>query len=238
MLEGLSEDQVIGHGNILFVSSTEPIAVALTWTLLVLSQLPELRSALRTDLRARQGRTTAPHAARPQRLSLLECVIYESLRLLPPNGFMARLTTCPTSLCGSLLPARCEVVLCPVLAHRDPERYERPDEFLPARWHETRPSPFDYFPFGAGGHACPGRSLALHLMTTALSFLLERFDLVLSGDQPVDWRVHIMFMPSSDPSITILPADTAESSGGRLLGPIGQLLRFAELDAGSNAREA
>lgn len=234
-----SKDQVVGHSNILFVSSTEPIAVALTWVLLILSQLPGLRGALREELRGRKDDRAEPGSGRTNRPSLLDCVIYESLRLLPPNGFMARVTTRPTSLCGSPLPVRSEVVLCPLLAHRDAERYERADEFLPARWRHARPSPFDYFPFGAGGHACPGRGLALYLMETVLSVLLKRFDLVLSEDQAVDWRVHIMFMPSSDPSVAVLPAGAkGPQAGGMLLGPVARLLRFPEGQTSDDIRVA
>jgi cytochrome P450 len=234
-----SKDQVVGHSNILFVSSTEPIAVALTWVLLILSQFPELRGALREELRGGKDDRAEARPGRTKRPSLLDCVIFESLRLLPPNGFMARVTTQQTSLCGSPLPVRCEVVLCPLLAHRDAERYERADEFLPSRWLHARPSPFDYFPFGAGGHACPGRGLALYLMKTVLSGLLERFDLVLSEDQAVDWRVHIMFMPSSDPSVAVLPAGAkGPQAGGTLLGAVAQLLRFPERQTSDNTRVA
>jgi cytochrome P450 len=234
-----SKEQVVGHSNILFVSTTEPIAVALTWILLILSQLPGLRGALRDELRGRKNERAEPGPGRPKRPSLLDCVILESLRLLPPNGFMARVTMQPTSLCGSPLPDRCEVVLCPLVAHRDAERFERADEFLPARWHDARPSPFDYFPFGAGGHACPGRGLAHYLMNTVLSVLLERFDLVFSEDQAVDWRVHIMFMPSADPSVAVLTAGAkGPQVGGRLLGPVARLLRFPELQTSDDIRAA
>lgn len=204
---GLSEDEVVGHANILFVSSTEPIAVALTWTLLILSQLPELRAELRRDA------------------LVLDRVISESLRILPPNGIMVRLTTCPTTLAGIELPERCEVVLSPFVAHRDPERFPRPQQFLPSRWLQSRPSPFEYFPFGAGGHACVGRGLALRLMHATLTFLIARHDLLLDGDQEIDWRLHIMFMPANDPSMLVHPAGTS-TVGGNLGGPVGALLDF------------
>jgi cytochrome P450 len=212
---GLTEDEVVGHANILFISSSEPIAVALTWTLLILSQLPALRCALRDEL-------SAGPAAHP---SHLDRVISESLRLLPPNALMARITTRPLSLCGTELPANCEVVLSPFVAHRDAERFPDPRAFRPSRWIEARPSPFDYFPFGAGGHACVGRGLALHLMKRALSFLLTRYDLVLAGDQEIDWRVHIMFMPHDDPSFLVAGP---HSRGGKLRGAVGDLLSLVE----------
>jgi cytochrome P450 len=43
----LTDDELIAHGNVLFMSSSEPIAVSLTWTLLLLSQRDDLRRAIR-----------------------------------------------------------------------------------------------------------------------------------------------------------------------------------------------
>ena len=205
---GLTEDEIVGHGNILFVSSTEPIAVALTWTLLILSQLPELRRSLRSHP------------------SLLDSVIAESLRILPPNAIMVRVTARPVSLGGVELPARCEVILCPWVTHRDARIFPEPDAFRPSRWRDARPSPFEYLPFGGGGHLCAGRGLALELMKAVLSFLVARYDLVLAGDQEVDWRVHIMFMPRNDPAFLIRTPE-ASQEGGTLRGPLAALLSFA-----------
>jgi hypothetical protein len=77
---------------------------------------------------------------------------------------------------GILLPARCEVILSPFISHRDETAFHLPNEFLPNRWRGAPPSPFVYFPFGAGGHSCIGRSIAMDIIKTALTFLLPRFD--------------------------------------------------------------
>lgn len=201
----LSEDEAVGHANILFVSATEPVAVALTWTLLLLSQQPELRRAVRDDPAA------------------LDDVLRESLRLLPPNGFMVRTTTRPVRLGGLWLPAHSEVILCPLLAHRDAMVFGRPQAFLPHRWRSTRPAPFEYFPFGAGDHACVGRSLGMDLLRLALGFVVQRFDTVLDADQTIDWRLHIMFMPRAEIPVRFEPAATA-TDGGRWAGPVSDLV--------------
>jgi cytochrome P450 len=204
----LSEDEVIGHTNVLFMSCTEPIAVALTWILLLLSQLPACRERVRRES------------------ALLDWVIAETLRLLPPNAFMVRVTTRAIVLHGIRLPPGCELMLCPLLAHRDPQRFAQPDEFRPQRWREVKPSAFEYFPFGAGGHACVGRRLAQALLRTCVSTLTRHFELTLSEDQSIDWRLHIMLMPRADPTLTVQRAAACRRPGGRLLGPVGELVQF------------
>jgi cytochrome P450 len=223
----LSEDEVVGHSNILFVSATEPIAVALTWILLVLSQLPAWRKTLRNEVRARLGTNEYPTMEQLGKLTLLDGVINETLRLLPPNAFMVRITTEPVSLNGVQLPARCEVVLCPFLAHRDNDCFPRPNEFRPGRWKGPPPSPFAYFPFGAGGHSCVGKGLATYLIKTALAFLLPRHDFILAGDQQIDWRVNIMLTPRSDPAVRVRSRhSSARMRPGRLGGQVRALLNL------------
>jgi len=205
-----SEDEACAHGNVTFMSTNEPIAVALTWTLLILSQMPELRRALRE-------RINSP---------LLHSVVNESLRLFTPNALMSRITTRDTSLGDIPLPARCELVLCPFLAHRDAKVFPRPAEFLPVRWQSTKPSPFDYFPFGAGGHTCIGRSLGLKMITATIAFLMQRYELVLAGDQEIDWAIDIIFTPANDPIMTVQEPGMSDREAGRLLGPVSELFQI------------
>jgi cytochrome P450 len=220
----VSEDELVAHSNVLFVSSNEPIAVSLTWILLILSQLTDLRFELRRELHEASPKDAEPTRWNFARLPLLDAVINESLRLLTPNALMVRVTTRPALLCGVRLPERCEIVLCPFLAHRDAERFPRPNEFLLSRWNGTRPSPYEYFPFGAGGHSCVGRFIATYVIKAALAFLMPRYELVLAEDQEIDWRIHIMFMPRNEPIMTVSAPGVSTLKGGKLLGPVGDLI--------------
>jgi cytochrome P450 len=220
----MSEDELIGHTSILFTSVCEPIAVGLTWTLLVLSQLPELRRRLRMSSHdPTPGIPGAPNRS----LSLTECVLNESLRLLPPNAVMVRTMRRTGSLGGTALPAGCEVVLCPYVAHRDETVFTHARRFDPSRWIDARFSQYEYLPFGAGTHSCVGRGLATHLMVGALGFLAQRFEIVLAKDQAVDWRLHVQFMPRNDPSVFIAGAGSPPPGDGKLRGPVGDMLDLA-----------
>jgi cytochrome P450 len=213
----MTEDQAVGHLNVLFISSTEPLAVALSWTVLILSQLPQLRAALREEMIAANGRLEG--------MVLMNGIIQESLRLLPPNAFMVRLTSQPARLGNVTLPAHCEVILCPFVSHRDAAAFGNPMRFQPERWKGPPPSPWIYFPFGAGGHACVGKVVAMRLLKTALAFLLSRFDLVLQDDQEVDWRLHVQFMPATDPIMAAYRVGSPEAlRAGKLGGPVGNLI--------------
>lgn len=204
---GLSEDEAVGHANILFVSATEPVAVALTWTLLVLSQAPHWRAAARNDAGALEG------------------VLLESLRMLPPNTFMSRVATGGAVLGGVALPARTELVISAFAEHRDGAVFADPDTFMPQRWRSARPGAFQFMPFGAGTHSCIGRSMGMDLLRSALTFLLRRFDIVLHADQDIDWYVHTMLLPRADIQVRFT-APGADRPAGRWRGAVSDLLNI------------
>lgn len=207
---GLSEDDLVGHGNILYVSATEPVAAALAWTLILLSSRPHTRAALRAEGARGEG-------------ALLDGVLLESARLLPPNALMVRRTLAEVALDGVPLPERCEILLSPFVAHRDPTRFPDPDAFRPERWAGPAPGPYEFLPFGGGEHRCVGRSLAMDLLRAGLGALLERFDPVLAEDQELDWTLHVQLSPTGDPSF-LLEDPSLGVVGGRLLGPVAALL--------------
>lgn len=222
MADDLDEDAFVGHANVLFISCNEPVAVALTWTLLAISQLPRLQTRLRAESIANDSRDgrTAPS------MPLLESVLSESLRVLTPNALMVRVMREPVVLGGYRLPVGCEVWLCPFLSHRDPQWFPEPQRFSPSRWTGLRPSAYAYFPFGAGGHGCVGRALALRMLHTALSALLREGTIVLDGDADVDWRVQVMLMPTVDPALRMY--DASPPMRGRMHGGIADIVELSD----------
>jgi cytochrome P450 len=69
---------------------------------------------------------------------------------------------------GTKLPKGAVLHICLGSANRDPERFERPDEFDPLR------PPKPTFGFGSGPHVCLGQHVARAEMTVAINALLDR----------------------------------------------------------------
>jgi cytochrome P450 len=141
---------------------------------------------------------------------------------------MARVTTRPTRLGDAALPAGTEIALCPLVAHRDPARFPDPDRFLPERWTTARPSPFEYLPFGAGGHVCAGRALATALLASVLAELVPVHELVLATEQAVDWRLHIQLLPRVDPVMRIRSPGSRARPAAAWRGSVAELVRLSE----------
>ena len=101
--------------------------------------------------------------------------VWETLRLTPPTWITARITTEPVDLAGTEVPAGRVVLVSPLLLGRLTELVPGDPElvagFDPSRWEDPTQRPGAWLPFGAGPHACPGRTLGMaqlvHLATWA-----------------------------------------------------------------------
>ena len=215
----LGEDAAVSHLNVLFMSIVEPVTVAAAWLLLALSQRADLRRSARDAYRRRRDSSGAADA--------LDLIILETLRLLSPNALMVRAAARDVDLDGIRLPKGTEILLVPFLSHRDPESFQDPHSFRPSRWQTAEPSPFGYLPFGAGHHACPGRTLASALTRAIAGEVLTRMDLVLTAEQEIDWALDITFKPRSDIEMSARPLLDVEENGDiKWRGPISTLIQF------------
>jgi cytochrome P450 len=106
----------------------------------------------------------------------LEGIVEEGLRLLPPVHTMFRTVTRPTELNGSELSEGERVVLLYAAANRDPDKFENPDAFCPAR-----ANPRQHIAFGIGPHYCAGATLARAEIHVLLEALAKRPPLELVG---------------------------------------------------------
>lgn len=222
----LSDEELIAHGNVLFMSSSEPVAVTLTWVLLILSQCRDLRRAIREEVKSAFAGKSIPVYFPEATLPLLNSVVLETLRLLPPNAIMVRLTTRATQILAHNLPDACEVIVSPYVAHRDSDIYPEPDRFDPLRWKELNPPAYSYFPFGIGSRYCLGKPLANFIIVSMLARVLNEYDVILDHDQSIDWKMDITLMPSNEPLVRLVPAASSADviPAAQIKGPLTELM--------------
>jgi cytochrome P450 len=186
----LSDEELIGHAFTLFVAGHETTSNALAATLLLLEQHPAILSDLLDELDGVLGgaAATLEHTGK---LPLLEGVIKESLRLLPPAIIGIRIAAHDTQLGGYAIPKGANVVYSEFVTQRMPDIYAEPDRFKPERWLAIDPSTYEYLPFSAGPHMCIGWAFAMQELRVVLAMILQRFRLSLVAGTPVDLTVRM-----------------------------------------------
>ena len=119
---------------------------------------------------------------------VLEKAVEETLRHEPPIARIRRLCAQSYELGGVLIREGEPVAVVVAAAHRDPEKFQRPDEFdlhraMPRRGH---------FSFGRGTHLCLGAPLARLETVVAVQQFLDRFPRArLASSSAPAWRESI-----------------------------------------------
>jgi cytochrome P450 len=191
----LDEDDLIGHAGVIFAAGHETSTNALAWTFLLLSQHPDVAADLSDELDS-VLRGAPPTVDDLARLPLLDAVVKESMRVLPPVPLHPRIVAEDSELGGHRLPAGSELFLSIFHMHHDPDVFPEPDAFRPRRWETAKPSVYEYNPFSAGPRMCIGASFATMEIKIVLATLLQRFSLEMpERGARVDPRVAITMAP-------------------------------------------
>ena len=104
----------------------------------------------------------------------LGAVIKETQRLMPTVPMsLPRRVVHDVDIQGTWIPRGALLFLSTYLEHRNPQVFDRPHEFDPARWATVKPTPFEFFPYGAGARRCLGASFAEMQLRTTFELLLE-----------------------------------------------------------------
>ena len=178
MREELIRDEV----RTLLLAGHETTALALTFTLFVLAQHPEVEAKLVAELDdVLDGRPAT--AADAEALEFTDRVVTESMRLYPPVHGILREASEDVELGGYTVPEGSTLSINQWTVHRDPRFYDDPMAFRPDRWtpeFERSLPRFAYFPFSGGPRRCVGDRFAMLEAKLVLATLYQHrhFELV------------------------------------------------------------
>jgi cytochrome P450 family 110 len=159
----------------MLLAGHETTATALAWVVSHVLGNTEVRARLLDELRQ-----AGPVPLDPQqvtKLEYLDAVCRETLRLTPIVPLVGRRLTRPMTIGGIDLPAGAVAAPCIYLAHRRPDRWPAPTRFRPERFLESKPTPYEFLPFGGGVRRCLGMAFALVEMKIVLAEVMSRVEL-------------------------------------------------------------
>lgn len=222
-----TEDEVLGHAGAIFGAGYETSANTLAWTIFLLAQHPQIAADLLDELdNVLHG--DAPTVKQLQHLPLLDHVVKESLRVLPPIPLNARVLVQSTELGNYTLFPGTEIFISIYHTHHMGELYSRPHVFDPQRWEYITPSIFEYHPFSAGPRMCIGSSFAMMETKIILAMLVQRYRLQCVPGSRVDRSGLIVLTPKGPLSMVIYKQDKQFSQIGRITGNIHEMVSLPE----------
>lgn len=193
--EPMSNAQLRDELMTLLLAGHETTATALAWTMHRILSEPGVHDGVRAEIARAGGQGVAVEDL--SRLEYLDAVVKETLRLNPVLPDVMRIVQRPVRIGGVDLPAGVGVAPNIYAAHRRPETWPEPERFRPERFLGTRPSPYEYLPFGGGGRRCLGMAFALYEMKVVLATLFARADFALAPGYGVRVvRRNVTWVPS------------------------------------------
>ncbi|PBK99440.1 cytochrome P450 [Armillaria gallica] len=176
MSDNIMVDQVLtflGAGH-------ETTASGLTWTLWLLANNKEYQSRLRDEVTPVFQENSRPDYRTLNGLEWLDCVIMESLRVMPPIPTTVRKTATTDYIDGVLVPEGTLLQICIRQINTWKHVWgEDAEKFRPERWFNLpkayNPS-YSHLSFLSGPHSCIGKTMAIIEMKAVLASLILNFD--------------------------------------------------------------
>jgi len=176
---GMSDQQLRDEVATVFLAGHETTALALSYTLRLLSLHPQVARRLVAEVDEVLGDRPATMADLP-RLRLCDAVLRESMRLYPPVYLVGRELLEDREIAGFEVPRGSQALMSQWVVHRDPRWFEMPELFWPDRWLEgiaQRVHRFAYFPFGGGPRICVGNHFAMLEGVLVLATLVQMIEI-------------------------------------------------------------
>ncbi|KAE8683746.1 CYP736A12 protein [Hibiscus syriacus] len=182
------EQYIIGRENIrailvdMVAASFDTTTTAIEWTLSELLRHPRVMTCLQQELETVIGRNRMVEEADLPKLTYLDMVVKESLRLHPVAPLLIpHESTEDITVTGYFIPKKSRIVVNTWSIGRDPKVWsDNAEEFFPERFEDSsidlRGHDFQLIPFGAGRRGCPGMQLGLTTMRLIIAQLVHCFD--------------------------------------------------------------
>ena len=195
--EAMTDTQLRDEVLTFFAAGHETTALALTWTLYLLSRHPDIERTLHdeVDRVPGDGETTF---ADVEALSYTRMVIEEAMRLFPPVYSLSRTALADDEVGGHRIRAGSVVNISPYVTHRNPRLWRDPLRFDPERFTPDRVKErhrYAYLPFGGGPRICVGRGFAMAEACLVLATIARAYRLRVAPGHRVEAHGRITLRP-------------------------------------------
>ncbi|NXX66379.1 CP24A protein, partial [Spizella passerina] len=162
-------------------------ANSLLWALYNLSRNPHVQQKLFQEIQRVLGAQQSPSAESLRSMPYLKACLKESMRLTPSVPFTTRTIDTEMVLGNYMLPKGTVLMINSHALGCSEDCFRGWAEFRPERWlHRGSIQPFSHVPFGMGRRMCVGRRLAELQLHLALCWLIRRYRVLATDQEPLE----------------------------------------------------
>lgn len=173
----MTPEDLVHNMQFFIVAGHETTALAISWALYLLANIPEYQDRARAEATAQLNGRVA-NADDLNAMPFIEQILEEAMRLYPPVGLLARTVLEEDELCGRIMRPN-DTIFLPIWAlHRHETWWDTPNAFDPDRFSPSISAgrdKYQYLPFGAGPRVCVGANFAMMQAQIILATLVQRF---------------------------------------------------------------
>ncbi|XP_023235118.1 cytochrome P450 4C1-like [Centruroides sculpturatus] len=199
----LSEKDIIKEMVFFMFAAFDTTAHVMSWSLYFLGRFHEIQDKVYLELQSIFENDMNRNITVDDLLKMtyLECVIKESMRICPPVPVIARKNPYEIKIDDYILPPKSFISICIHAIHHNHSVYENPelfdpDRFLPENFKKLHP--YGFLPFSAGPRNCLGFKLAMVEMKTILANVLRNFKVYsLDPQEKIVTSAEVLLRPIS-----------------------------------------
>ncbi|CDP12827.1 unnamed protein product [Coffea canephora] len=182
----------------LLTAGTETSAITIEWAISELLKNPEIFDKAGEELDRVIGQNRWVKEKDMPNLPYIEAIVKETMRMHPAALLTPRCAREDCKVAGYDIQKGTRVAVNVWSIGRDPELWEKPEEFWPDRFMgkdiDFKGQDCKFLPFGAGRRMCPAYSLGLKVVQSSLANLLHGYRWKLPNDmKPEDLDMEEIF---------------------------------------------
>lgn len=197
--QSMSDELLVDNIVSFLMAGYDTTAFTLTWTLYLISKSPEWEARMLQEIEqvVGSGPVTSAHV---EHLGTVQQVLNESLRLFPTAPIIVRDIVDDIEFDGVSIPAG-TIGIIPIYAiHRHRSYWDDPDRFDPSRFardSRSKPTRFQFMPFGAGPRICIGAAFAMIEATIMLATFVRAGHFEVSPDFDPQPSARMFLLPEN-----------------------------------------